>query len=201
MSVAQDRHPLATGPDIDENRLAAPDGEAMTAKPNERPNGREVLTPAGSGQAWEDGRQSEAAANIARGAMRLLATLNFAAVTEFTLASGRRADIAALGPKGEIWIAEIKSSIADFRADSKWPEYRDYCDRLFFAVDGEFPLDILPEDTGLIVADRFGAEMLREAPEHRLPAARRRAVSLAFARVAAVRLHAAIDPYARHAPQ
>jgi hypothetical protein len=141
-----------------------------------------------------DGRQSPNATAIAIGARRLLAGYGFASVTELTLASGRRADIVALGPDGCIWIIEIKSSIADFRADAKWPEYREYCDRLYFAVAPDFPTEILPAETGLILADGYGADLAREAPEHKLAGARRRAVMLRFAHAAAARLHALVDP-------
>ena len=104
------------------------------------------------------------------------------------LANGRRAGGMGLSPEGGIWIVAIKSSIANFRADQKWPEYRDYCDRLWFAVEPDFPVGILPADTGLILAGRFGGEIMREAPEIRLAPARRKAVTLAFAQVAAERL-------------
>ncbi|MDX2264103.1 MAG: MmcB family DNA repair protein [Hyphomicrobiales bacterium] len=124
-----------------------------------------------------------------RGAMRLLRAHYFAALTEFPLKSGRRADILGLGPQGEIWIVEVKSSVADFRADRKWTEYRDWCDRLFFAVGPEFPHSIIPEDTGLIIADAYDAALIREAPETSLAPARRRALTLRFARLAAVRLY------------
>jgi hypothetical protein len=117
-----------------------------------------------------------------------------ASLTEMTLANGRRADEIALSDKGEIWIVEIKSSIADFRADSKWPEYEDFADRLLFAVAPDFPVEILPERTGLILADAYGAEIAREAPVRPLPAARRKALTLRFARIAALRLHHAADP-------
>jgi hypothetical protein len=102
--------------------------------------------------------------------------------------------MAAIGPKGEIWIVEVKSSRADFEADQKWPDYLDFCDRFLFAVDPTFPIDILPEDAGLILADRYGGEVVREAHEARLAPSRRRAITLRFARVAAQRLHAALDP-------
>jgi hypothetical protein len=141
-----------------------------------------------------DGRQSANATAIAIGTRRLLAGRGLASVTELTLASGRRADIIALGSDGCIWIVEIKSSVADFRADAKWPAYRDYCDRLYFAVAPDFPTEILPAETGLILADGFGADLAREAPEHKLAGARRRAVMLRFAHVAAGRLHALVDP-------
>ncbi len=135
-----------------------------------------------------------AAAAILRGVQRLLRAYGFESIAEASLANGRRADAMAIGPSGDVWIVEIKSSIADFRSDSKWPEYRDYCDRLFFAVAPDFPSEILPPDTGLMLADRFGGEIIREAPETRLSAARRKAVTLAFARAAAARLANAIEP-------
>src|SRR5215203_7143567 len=103
-----------------------------------------------------DGRQSPTALAVALGARRLLASHGFTSVTELTLASGRRADIVGLGPDGCIWILEIKSSVADFRADGKWPDYRDFCDRFFFDVSEEFPVEILPPDTGLILAAGYG---------------------------------------------
>ena len=141
-----------------------------------------------------DGRQSETALKIARGTTRLLHSFGLSVVSELPLASGRRADLVALGTSGEIWIVEIKSSIADFRADQKWMDYRLHCDRLFFATTLEVPCDIFPKDTGLIVADAFGAEIVCEAPEHRLHAATRRSMTLAFARAAALRLSALADP-------
>jgi hypothetical protein len=141
-----------------------------------------------------DGRQSETALKVWRGAARLLRRMDFACLSEITLASGRRADLLALGPKHELWIIEVKSSLADFRADTKWPDYRQHCDRLFFATHPDVPLDVFPEDAGLIVADGFGAEILREAPEHKLPAATRKAVTLRFARNGAHRLHDLTDP-------
>ncbi|BAR98997.1 transcription elongation factor [Blastochloris viridis] len=141
-----------------------------------------------------DGRQSVRAALIARGSGRLLVQLGFSLVSELKLASGRRADLVALSSNGEVWIVEIKSCVADFRADHKWPDYRLHCDRLLFAVDPAFPTDILPDDVGLIIADGHGAELIRAAPEHRLPGPTRKALTLRFARAAALRLHAAIDP-------
>ncbi len=142
----------------------------------------------------EDGRQSAAAAAIARGVRRLMASLGYATLTEFSLANGRRADIIALSQSGDIWIIEIKSSVTDFRSDSKWPEYAEFCDRLLFAVDKDFPLEILPQQTGLIVADPYGAEVLRPAPQLALAAQRRKAVTLRIARAAALRLHTLADP-------
>ena len=115
-------------------------------------------------------------------------------VPELPLPSGRRADLVALGGDGEIIIVEIKSSVADFRADRKWMEYRLHCDRLFFATIADVPGKIFPPDAGLIVADAFGAAILCEAPEHRLAAATRKAVMLRFAHAAAHRLQALVDP-------
>ena len=147
-----------------------------------------------------DNRQSDKAAEICRGVMRVLAQHAVTGLIEITLANGRRADVMALTDKGAIWIIEIKSSVADFQVDQKWPEYRDYCDALFFAVATDFPQEILPDDTGLIVADRFGGEIVRAAPEHRLAPARRKALTLHYARLAAARLSSAFDPHARFEP-
>jgi hypothetical protein len=141
-----------------------------------------------------DGRQSPTALAVARGTTRLLHSLGFSVVSELALASGRRADLVALGSGGDIWIVEIKSSVADLRTDQKWIDYRLHCDRLFFATTLEVPCEIFPPDTGLIVADGFGAEIVCEAPEHRLPPATRRSMMLSFARAAALRLAALADP-------
>jgi hypothetical protein len=141
-----------------------------------------------------DGRQSQTALAVARGTARLLHQFGYSCVAELALPSGRRADIVALHPGGEIWIVEIKSSIADFRADQKWMDYRAHCDRLFFATTMEVPCEIFPKDTGLIVADAFGAQLVCEAPEHRLHASTRKSMMLAFARCAALRLQALADP-------
>jgi hypothetical protein len=141
-----------------------------------------------------DGRQSPTALAVARGTTRLLHSLGLSVVSELPLPSGRRADLVALGSEGDLWIVEIKSSMADFRADQKWIDYRLHCDRLFFATTLDLPRDIFPADTGLIVADAFGAAILCEAPEHRLRAATRRSMTLAFARAAALRLSALADP-------
>jgi hypothetical protein len=141
-----------------------------------------------------DGRQSETAAAVQRGTCRMLRALGHAAVTELPLANGRRADIVTIDRPGTITIVEIKSSITDFRTDGKWPEYRDFCDRLFFAIPPEVPAEIMPEDAGLIIADRYGAEILRPAPEDKLAAARRKAMVMRIARAAAFRLHDIADP-------
>jgi hypothetical protein len=141
-----------------------------------------------------DGRQSATALAIARGTARRLHALGYCVVSELPLPSGRRADLVALGGGGEIVIVEIKSSIADFRADHKWMDYRLHCDRLFFATIVDVPCEIFPKDTGLIVADAFGASIVCEAPEHRLPAPTRKAMMLRFAYAAALRLQALADP-------
>ncbi|MEO8668074.1 MAG: MmcB family DNA repair protein [Bauldia sp.] len=143
-----------------------------------------------------DGRQSERAAAIQRGVGRLLRAQSFAMVCELPLSTGHRADVVGLGPDGEIWIVEIKSSLEDFRVDMKWPEYRHSCDRLFFATHGAVPLDIFPAEAGLILADAYGAEMIRHAPEHRLAGARRKVMLVRFAQAAALRLHGLMDPAA-----
>ncbi len=137
----------------------------------------------------EDGRQSETALQVARGVRRLLRAHGMASVTEMPLPSGRRADVVALAPDGQIVIVEIKSSLADFRADLKWPEYRHHCDRLYFAIPVELVEDSMPGDAGLIVADAFGAAFVRTAPEHRLAGATRRSMLLRFGHLAADRLH------------
>ncbi len=141
-----------------------------------------------------DRRQSPTALAVARGTGRLLLSLGFCCVSELALASGRRADLVALRSDSEIWIVEIKSSIADFRADQKWMDYRMHCDRLFFATTVEVPCEIFPPDTGLIVADAFGAEIKCDAPEHRLHAATRKSMTLSIARAASLRLQSLIDP-------
>lgn len=146
--------------------------------------------------ATSDGRQSPVAAAVQRGVCRMLIHMGHMPVTELGLKNGRRVDVASLDKRGDVIIVEIKSSIADFRVDQKWPEYLDYCDRFFFAVSPDFPLDVLPDDAtvGIIVADKFGAEILREPERDALPAARRKAVTLLFARAAAARVHQALDP-------
>lgn len=165
--------------------------EANASKPH---HGTPLPPAAGRDAIYRDGRQSEAALEIARGVCRLFRALGSATVTEVVLADGRRADVMALSPEGRIAIIEIKSSIEDFRSDGKWPDYRQWSDRLYFAVKPEFPRDILPPDAGLILADRYGAEILREAPETPIAGSRRKAVTLRFAQVAALRLQMLWDP-------
>jgi hypothetical protein len=141
-----------------------------------------------------DGRQSETALAIARGTARLLRSLGFSCISELPLPSGRRADLVALNERGEIWIVEIKSSIEDLRADQKWQDYRAHCDRLFFAFTQDLPCEIFPGETGLIVADAYGAHMQCEAPEHRLPAPTRKQMTVRFAMAAAQRINRLVDP-------
>jgi len=128
---------------------------------------------------------------VRRGVQRLLVQMGAAVLPELSLASGRRADLVALTTKGDIWIIEIKSSIEDFRVDRKWPDYRLHSDRFFFATHPEVPSDIFPQECGFILSDGYGAEILREAPEHRLAAAARKALMLRIARAGASRLTAA----------
>lgn len=125
---------------------------------------------------------------IARGVCRLLATHDFVALTEVVPAPGLRVDVMALGPRGEIWVIECKSGLADLRADRKWQGYLDWCDRYFWAVEPGFPVEVLPEGSGLILADAFGGEIARLGVEAPLAAARRKALTLRFARMAAWRM-------------
>jgi hypothetical protein len=131
---------------------------------------------------------------IARGVCRHLDGFDFACIEEFVPAPGLRVDVMALGPRGEIWVVECKSGLPDYRADRKWQGYLEWCDRFFWAVDADFPTEILPDETGLIVADDFDAEILRMGPEARLAPARRKALVQGFARNAARRLQALRDP-------
>jgi hypothetical protein len=144
----------------------------------------------------QDGRQSDMAQNVSRGTFRLLHQLGIAGLPEMPLPSGRRADILGLKSDTGIIIVEIKSSIADFRSDEKWPAYRAYCDQLYFAIPQTLPIDIMPPETGLIVADAYGAALIREAPLHKIAPATRRALMLRFARTAAQRLQELYDPAA-----
>jgi hypothetical protein len=141
-----------------------------------------------------DGRQSETALLVARGTRRLLRAMGCSTLPEVPLPSGRRADLMAMGADGQIWIVEIKSSLTDFRVDQKWPDYRAHCDRLFFAIPPTLDPQIMPQDAGLIVADGFGGEKLRDAPLRKLAPATRRQLCLRFARLAADRLHGLTDP-------
>lgn len=131
---------------------------------------------------------------IARGTARHLRQHNFICLEEFVPVSGLRVDLMALGPKSEIWVVECKSSRADFMSDSKWQGYLEWCDRFFWAVPPDFPTELLPDDTGLIIADAYDAEIIRPAPEHKLAAARRKKMLLKFARNSADRLRGYVDP-------
>jgi hypothetical protein len=156
-----------------------PEGDTLPAQSSHAPGvpGRDAVT-----------------REVCRGVGRLLRAMSFAVITELPLPNGRRADVVGLSAAGDIWIVEVKSCADDLRVDTKWPEYRDFSDALFFAVSPDFPRDMLPEDTGLILADRYGAEIMREAPLMRLAAARRKAMTLRFARAAAFGLQVLADP-------
>lgn len=131
---------------------------------------------------------------LARGVCRHLLTHDFVTVEELTPTGGLRVDVMALGPKGEVWVIECKSGRTDYLTDHKWQGYMEWCDRFFWAVDADFPTELLPEHTGLIVADAYDAEIIRMAPEAKLPPARRKVMVQKFARHAAIRHHAARDP-------
>jgi hypothetical protein len=142
-----------------------------------------------------DLRQSPTALRVQRGVMRLLReNHDFCCFAEVPLNNGRRADVVALGPKGEIWIVEIKSSLVDFQVDRKWPSYKDFCDRFFFARPPELDAGIFPEDEGLIVGDGHDGAIIRMPAEAPLASARRRMMHLRLARLAADRVHTLMDP-------
>ena len=124
---------------------------------------------------------------VTRGAARLLLALGYAPLAEVSLPNGRRADLMALGPRGEILIVEVKSGLDDYRVDRKWGDYGPYCDLFYFAVGPHFPREQLPEQPGVIVADGFGGAVVREAATASLAGARRKALTLAFGRLAALR--------------
>ncbi|GFE52012.1 hypothetical protein So717_37650 [Roseobacter cerasinus] len=131
---------------------------------------------------------------LARGASRLLSSYGFVSVDEVIPARGLRVDVMGLGPKGEIWVIECKSSRADFQSDHKWDGYLPWCDRFFWAVDEHFPTELLPDDTGLIIADPYGGEIIRMGPEAKLAAARRKVMIQKVATTAARRLQGLRDP-------
>jgi hypothetical protein len=128
------------------------------------------------------------AIDVARGVSRLLLEDGWSPILEFTLPNGRRLDVAAIGPGGEIAGVEIKVALADLKGDSKWPEYLDYCDLFYFAIPPDFPQQHVPQQTGLIVADRYGGSIVKQAQAQALHASRRKAVTISFARCAAERL-------------
>jgi hypothetical protein len=131
---------------------------------------------------------------LARGVCRHLNGYGFVSIEEFVPTRGLRVDVMGLGPKGELWVIECKSSRADFQSDSKWQGYLEWCDRYFWAVDADFPTDLLPDDTGLIIADQYSAEIIRMPAQDKLPAARRKVLTHKFATHAARRLQALRDP-------
>ncbi|MBI1205893.1 MAG: MmcB family DNA repair protein [Azospirillum sp.] len=154
-------------------------------------DGNESLAAAPAG----DAEPVEAAARIRRGVRRALLERGFVGLAEFSLRNGRRADVLAINGASEVVIVEVKSSVADFRADHKWPEYRDFCDAFYFAVGPDFPATLIPDDCGLMIADGFGAAVVREAPAHKLHASRRKALLLQVALVGCSRLHRVEDPW------
>jgi len=132
-------------------------------------------------------------AQITRGVRRLFLDMGYAPLCELTLITGRRVDVAGLNKKGELIVAEVKSSIPDFKSDHKWTEYLPHCDRFFFAVNKDFPTELIPQDVGLIIADGYGGTVMRESPTLKLAPARRKSLTLKFARVAAERLSYTLD--------
>lgn len=134
-----------------------------------------------------------ASEKITRGVRRLLATSGYSTVCELVLPNGRRADVVGISPTGRVIIVEIKTSAADFRADTKWPEYLCYCDQFYFALAEDGPIELIPADVGLILADLYSGEIVRVAPHQLMAGARRRPVLLSFARHAAHQLHTLQD--------
>ncbi len=135
-----------------------------------------------------------AAGDIARGICRYLRNLGYSPLTEFKLLSKRRVDVIGLNKTGQFIIIEIKSSVADFRADEKWPQYLPFADQMYFAVANGFPLELLPEKCGILIADAYNAAVIRAAPTHKLNAGRRRTQIVRYAKTAADRLHLHNDP-------
>ncbi|MBK8908050.1 MAG: MmcB family DNA repair protein [Rhodospirillales bacterium] len=141
----------------------------------------------------EETRPAAASAGITRGVCRLFSDIGYRVVVELPLGNRRRVDVAAVDRAGGIAVIEVKASVADYRSDGKWREYRPYCDRFYFAVAPEFPRHVLPDDVGIVVADAFQGAVVRDAPEHAMNAARRKAVTVRFARTAAARLQGLLD--------
>jgi hypothetical protein len=148
----------------------------------------------------ENGCSSENALGVARGVSRLLIQEGYSPILEFTLANGRRLDVAAIGPDGTLVGVEIKVAIADLKGDQKWPEYLEFCELFYFAVPPDFPEELVPESTGLIIADRFGGAIVRPSARTVLHPSRRKAVTLSFARVAAERLSQIIETSSAPSP-
>ena len=132
--------------------------------------------------------------DITRGVCRHLRNRRYSPVTEFKLTSNRRVDVAAMDRKGRFIIVEVKSSVRDFQADNKWPDYLPHCDRFYFAVANGFPVELLPDECGILIADAYDAAILRDAVEQKMNAARRRTQIVRFAQTAADRLHRVNDP-------
>ncbi len=141
-----------------------------------------------------DPQQLQPGQLLARGVCRHLLSHDFVSVEEFVPERGKRLDVIAVGPRGEIWVIECKSSRVDYQSDRKWQGYLEWCDRYFWAVDQDFPTDLLPEGTGLIIADAYNAEIIRMGPEQKLAGARRGVLMRKIARDAARRLHGLRDP-------
>lgn len=141
-----------------------------------------------------DGRQSETALKIQRGAMRHLSLLGYVSVSELTLPNGRRADLVAMSDSGHILILEIKSSRQDFLVDQKWQDYLDFCDSFAFALHMDGPVDLIPEDQGLLICDAYGGEFIRQPLDMKMSAARRKAIYQRIIQHAARRLHSLMDP-------
>jgi hypothetical protein len=136
------------------------------------------------------------AEEVARGVFRLLMQEGYSPILEFTLPNGRRLDVAALGPGGEMLGVEIKVALADLKGDNKWPDYLEYCDLFYFAIPPDFPPEHVPPETGLMIADRYGGEIVKSAEAQSLHASRRKAVTLSFAKVAAERLGSILESVA-----
>ncbi len=132
--------------------------------------------------------------HVTRGVCRYLSNLGYSVLTEFTLKNGRRADVIGLSRDGSVVIVEVKTSVADLKADQKWPEYEEFCDQLYFATPRDFPLELLPAACGILVADSWGGDEIRAAEISPLHASRRRVLTLKLARKAAQRLHNLTDP-------
>jgi len=139
------------------------------------------------------GNRPEQTRNVTRGAQRLLRAFGYSVLAEFPLPNGRRADLIALGKDGSIRIVEVKSSLADFRADMKWTHYRPFCDRFYFAIPLVLPAQHFPEDVGLIVADAHGGSLERDSPAHGVAPATRRTMLVRFGALAAERLHGILN--------
>jgi len=140
---------------------------------------------------------SSTAADVGRGVSRLLLEEGYSPLLEFTLPNGRRLDVAAIGPGGELLGVEIKVALADLRGDSKWPDYLDYCDLFYFAIPPDFPDEHVPQQSGLIVADRYGGAIVKQAQVQSLHASRRKALTISFARCAAERLARLLEAIAQ----